>query len=404
MRKAEYFYRSKVNKISSSLFLIFLCFPYMFTFSKNIDVSPFAFVMGSMLYVMHLSKNNFRVPYYIIGFHLCALIACFFALLAPSFLSLRLLIGYVSIPMAIYLGHVFSKNYSTKTKKYFRFAIIVYLFYAFLQQIGFNPLEATIGRTTYGGSRGLSSLTPEPGYLASALICLTLIFSSEKKWQKLLIFILFTTILVARSTTFLIPVLIAGVCVVIKRFAIFAKNWKTSKSGLFSVAIATLILTAIYYLSIIFGGRLIELVIKIIDNPLALIKIDLSVQERLAHLIVPIDLSIRNYLVPFGFGNFYAEWQSYESHIFINIQKKEKIMSILGQGIFELGWIFFIAMFQVFRKIFSFADERLFTAVLLFMLFANALSMSLMLPWFLIGFLTYQYTNVHSNNLVTRQL
>jgi hypothetical protein len=326
------------------------------------------------------------------------------ALLSPTFLSLRLLIGYISIPMAIYLGQVFSRNYSTKTKKYFKFAIIIYLFYAFLQQIGFNPLEVTIGRTTYGGSRGLSSLTPEPGYLASALICLTLIFSLEKKWEKLLIFLLFTTILVARSTTFLIPVLIAAVCVVIKRSTIFAKNWKASKSGLFNLIIIILMLTIMYYSAIIFGGRLIELSIKLIENPLTLIKIDLSVQERLAHLIVPLDLSIRNYLVPFGFGNFTAEWQNYESHIFINVEKKEKIMSILGQGIFELGWIFFIAMFQVFRKIFSFADERLFTAVLLFMLFANALSMSLMLPWFLIGFLTYQYTNVQSNNLATRQL
>jgi hypothetical protein len=404
MRNTTYFYRSKVNKISSSLFLIFLCFPYMFTFSKNIDVAPFAFIIGTMFYVVDLSKNNFRIPNYMVGFHLCAVIAFFMALLSPTFLSLRLLVGYMSIPMALYLGHVFSKKYSTKTKKYFKFAIIVYLIYAFLQQLGFNPLEATIGRTTYGGSRGLSSLTPEPGYLASTLICLTLIYSMEKKLGEIFIFLLVTTALVAKSATFVIPVLIAAVCVALRRSTVLASNLKTSKSGLFSAVTVTLILIIMYYLAINFGGRLIGLSIKLIENPLVLVKNDLSVQERLAHLIVPLNLGIRNYLVPFGFGNFYAEWQNYESYIFINIEKKAKIMSILGQGIFELGWVFFIAMFQVFRKIFGFADGRLFTAVLLLMLFTNALSMSLMLPWFLIGFLTYQYSNIQPADLAPHKL
>lgn len=80
------------------------------------------------------------------------------------------------------------------------------------------------------------------------------------------------------------------------------------------------------------------------------------------------------------------------SILFINFILRAGVLRVLNMlSICEMGVFFAIAMVQVFRKIVGLTDERLFTSVLLFFLFTNALSMNLMLPWFVIGFLSHRY-------------
>jgi hypothetical protein len=231
-------------------------------------------------------------------------------------------------------------------------------------------------------ARGVPGLTPEPTFFGIFLYFISFIyltfydFKPPNKIKYLLIINLLTIILLTRSTMILL-FLILTIPFLLHRMKFSFIIWGSAFAILSMVA-------AIFFFP---ETRFLKLANLIIENPaiLELVILDESINDRISHVLFPLQGAFLNDFMPVGFHKWpetFAYLTDYWDGIFW-YGTGGSIMSFFGLYVYEFGFIGLIIMGFIFIKIQDGSIARLLETSLLFILLNTSIPPSFPLLAFL---------------------
>ncbi len=171
----------KIFKFINIVFLL-IFLPYITFFKFSSDIQPWAILFGSILSLFIFINDKFILPNKYLKLILLILLSAIlsFSLLSifglSDFISgIKSIIGYASIFIFSYIGF---KTFQYINIRYFFVIIFTWLTALFIQFVfGLHIFSDFLFRVSSSGSRGFTSLAPEPAMYA--FVCITLIIMNE---------------------------------------------------------------------------------------------------------------------------------------------------------------------------------------------------------------------------------
>ncbi|MEG2347702.1 MAG: hypothetical protein RSA05_06460 [Cetobacterium sp.] len=332
--------------IFEKVFVILICFPYLklFGIGMRTDIQIYGFLMGVIVLIINFKKLKFgnNCKNDCIHLFICVLIL----FVVNKKMDLRGIFCYVSLIIIFLVGNGLTLT-KQKILKLLKINYFIWSFVGCIQYFDNSLLLFWRDKFIIKGGRGSISLATEPAYFSIQLILLTLIILKlERKSKKYSLITLFISLIISKSA---VGLLYSFILVLI----IYKNKIKRNK-----IKYSLLLILFLGGLSIFIyfnqDSRIVKLMSKVIDNPIALIRNDGSLGIRIAHFYLGILGSIENYLLPNGtinFGEYYFYkvkeyfyifyWSKYIKKSIIN-----KNVSMLSGFIYELG-VFSILIFRV---------------------------------------------------------
>ncbi len=387
----------KYKIIIANIVLILAIFPYISILNLPFEIQPWALVLASIFSLNIIYEDKFKFPTalkIIMFFDFYVFLSFFYLVLkgdADFILGIRSLSGYLSIfvfSLVSYKSFIYIKS------KYYIGSIGVWLAVAFSQIIfGAAWVAPLLTRFSSGGSRGLTSIAPEPSFYAAICISLLILnefFYLDKKYKTNLyvgvfLILLLQIILSYSGVGMMLLILFASS----KLFElIFIKEDKKRKllalGAIFLIAISVLL----FFNNKLLGDKRAGSVLKqSITDPIALVKTDYSVSNRLMNPVIGIYGGIiETKGLGFGVGSKEKgpapEWLSKLKGI--QMRFGGKIEGGLVSAIYDLGFIGVIFIFTVFWIVgMSILRNKKMRPALI------ASAMSLFIPMFIWGSLSF---------------
>ncbi|MDB3996993.1 hypothetical protein N9458_03095 [Gammaproteobacteria bacterium] len=337
------------------LFVIAACFPWVSFGTNEMDMQPWAFIIGA-LYLLYIKRIDIS-PNYIEAFSIM-LVGLFITILVSNsygFLAFRAIYNFISIFLfySIFLG-LFRKYDLVKV-----FITVSYVWFvgAFIELIDPSIMEI-FGKIRTSDDRGVTSFAPEPSFYGANIIFLSILIIvlsdfNFKKNKNLLIINMVSLVALAKSPIGISYLLV--ICFVIVLFHLL--RLRPTKTGikLFFIFLLLTFSTIFLYFTLDIDNRIFYLLGKVLTGaPLELFRLDASINERLAHIVFSIYGSFSNFLLPNGIDTFSEtrillepEFNDY----FWYSMNTDKIMSWYGDWLFTLGIFGFLSLFLLLRPI-----------------------------------------------------
>jgi hypothetical protein len=330
-------------------FVVICLFPWLSFGLLDLDTQPW-FIMAAIV-VCALSINLRADRVVILGALSLSMIAIAGGLghmVAADFLFIRGVLSYTAFGLVLLAYYFYRRKYGFPIRIFVTANIIWLLAGAFQLFAGFEALESLVTVRT-SSRRGVTGLAPEPSFYGTMLLFLSWIFFVERGYRLtaglwLLVLVNFVYILlVAKSAIALVSVMGLLALYIIVGVA-------SLRRFLYVVALAALVVVATLVLNEYFPDwRIMQIVMSLARDPLLAVRVDASMNERLAHLTFSVYGAIMNGGLPGGFNSFAQtsiEARAYFGDLFWYGGAEDKIMSGIGAVIFELGW-FAIVFFLV---------------------------------------------------------
>ena len=358
--------RLTLQKNLGILFCILALVPWVNFSTNDFDLQPWPF-LAAVIFILSLKKikipENTLLIFLLIFFGL--LVTLIFTNLFPTFLILRAIVSYFSLPLFYLAFYNFLCLFKFPLKT-FVIVNIAWLIFGILDH--FYPEASSFLRSNrMASSRADSSfsLAPEPFYFAiyllfsSWFISLSKNFKVNLKLKFLIIFNVLSIIFLVKSlalTMYLILlIIIFFIYFFLKIF--FLKVSKLFLLNFYFFIILILVFSFLFFTFLSDGYR-ISKIIQILENfNLNFILIDESINVRVEAFVLPIFISLNEFFTPLGIDtyNIYRdEYINFFQNFFSNPVSHNKIMSWLGAIIFELGifgiFIIFLFIKAAYRK------------------------------------------------------
>lgn len=348
------------------------------------DSQPFSTLFAfSFLFLLLIAGKFFR-PQKELIYSLCFVVAgCFIAILPGNnlnLMSLRAIAGYCSI-FLYYLAYEHYLRHFGFPLKIFQFFVLTWILIGLLQLIEPSIVSNFVAQRTSLG-RGVTSLSPEPTHFGIFLFFsswLILIFKNYKADKvNLLIFLsaLLSILFLAKSSMTLLFVLIAiffysAYLFIRKRFI-----------QLFLMNYIFILLCILLFVYISPDNRILDMILKILNNGFYFFLSDESAYSRLSDIIFPFIGLLENHLLPGGFTSFGKQFYMFHDLIFWpTYQDGKKIMSWTMSMWYELGFFGVIAWFYLLKLSLIKASTRTILEIFfLFLLLFTAIPALFPLP------------------------
>ena len=387
------FFNLNVKDIFASLFIIFSLIPWV-NFglnSRDSQVWPLLFGMAFLFFCFHK-----KIPLVFLFPLLIPILAIFSWFFLSDltldgirgFVALRGILSYTGFSIC-FVAFLYYLRENVFPVKIFIIINLLYVFVGIAQTLIDPAIVSSIVASrdqTFSSApflaRGVPGLTPEPTLFGIFLYFISFIyltfydFKPPNKIKYLLIINLLTIILLTRSTMILL-FLILTIPFLLHRMKFSFIIWGSAFAILSMVA-------AIFFFP---ETRFLKLANLIIENPaiLELVILDESINDRISHVLFPLQGAFLNDFMPVGFHKWpetFAYLTDYWDGIFW-YGTGGSIMSFFGLYVYEFGFIGLIIMGFIFIKIQDGSIARLLETSLLFILLNTSIPPSFPLLAFL---------------------
>lgn len=326
----------------SWLFLTAAFFPWVSFNTNSLDMQPWPIIFALWLIAMDAKVALSRTLIYAI---IPLIVGFFVATLASNgvnFLAARAFYQFFSI-------FIFFAATNSIIKRRYEIRPLVKVFNVIWILAGFVELRfpmalAIFGKIRTSTGRGVTSFAPEPSFFVAYLIfssALLLVLDGysfkKSKWVHLIN--VMAVIVLAKSAIGMAYLMVLVSCY----FGYLLMRRRPKKLGLYFLfsAISLAMLAPIFLKLTEANTRALQLILKLASKgPLILVKIDASINERVAHIILSIHAAIQNFFIPLGFDTFSEirlEIQNFYNGFFWQATGTDKIMSWFGEWIYTLG-------------------------------------------------------------------
>jgi len=336
------------------LFLVAAFFPWVSFNTNSLDMQPWPLIFALCLIVMDGKMILSRTLIYatillIIGFFMAI-----FASNSVNFLALRAFYQFFSV-------FIFFAATNSIIRRRYEIRPLVKVFnviwiLAGLVELRFPMVLAIFGKVRTSTGRGVTSFAPEPSFFVAYLIFSSaLLFVldgySVKKSKWVHLFNVMAVILLAKSAIGMAYLMVLVLCY----FGYLLLRRRPKKLGLYLLvsAVSMTVLVPVLLKLTETNTRALDLILKLATKgPLLLVKIDASINERAAHVILSIHAALQNFFIPLGFDTFSEirlEVQRFYNGFFWQATGTDKIMSWFGEWIYTLGifGVFGLVLFYV---------------------------------------------------------
>jgi hypothetical protein len=315
-----------------SVFIFFVLFPYVSFFKTGTDLQPWGMLIALML------MTTFKVKFSKIDF-LLGVIAVFscvlFFLSDMDFIAMRSVSGYVGLFLISYTTFRVLKSQILDIEKIIKISAVTWLAVGLIQ-ILFDKsfLSFLLPDFRTSNDRGVVGLAPEPSFFGVILIFFILYISHTKisNQNRYLALCIAGVVFLSQSSMAILILIIFFLLL-----SLIYINFFYVVCILLTISFLPVLASTIESES-----RVIYLLSTIASDPLLLLSLDASVNDRLFHILFSLKGAFENFLVPNGF----SRWISYaenQVNIYSNIVIVEsfslwgRIMSGYGAVFFELG-------------------------------------------------------------------
>ena len=346
----------------ADIFLLFSLFPYVSFNLLTFDTQPFAILVGLMgLFFSKVSlqlNKVFKISFVLV---LIALFISSFSVIGGDYYVIRGIYNYLSIFFNLFIFSYLFRN-NLINNKLIIFANYVYIFFAFVQiyfpQI-INFMVPSRGDDFFGG-RGLTSLTPEPSHLGINLILISmlLLICSGYNFKKNLFIHLINFLaifLIVRNASLILIIVFSLILIGLLNINKFLNINYFRNLLIVSLTLLGGIIYSVLYRTRIF--RILESINieNFKDTLIILINADLSISERLQHLLIPFLALYKDFGMPHAFDSLSSSARNLSDQlsIFLNLTTSTKFMSFMGDYVFSLGIFGIVAFLLIFIPLFK---------------------------------------------------
>lgn len=352
-------------------------------------MQPYSLILAVILFIS-FKKNLLPSQLYIAIIFLLSVLV--FLVSGFSFTSFRSLFNYTALFFISYSSFKTLKTGRFGFQIFLKTAIVIWFLVSLIQAIynkHFLTFLVNSSRTTI--DRGVTGLAPEPTF-NGIIFLFFLLFLFHENFPKGKIFKLiciFSIVFLAKSAMALMLLLILYFYYILTHF----------KFKYLFFAVIGFLGFSFYSTQISSSSRIFSITMNLLQDPLSLLRLDASVNDRVFHVFFSIKGLFDNNLLPNGFlrWNDYAASQIYFYRDWVIIEwfsMGGRIMSGYGSAFFELG---------IFALLVPIASARLLYGIyrndlrkfFLFFFFINtimfaAIPLGFSLFAFYIGFLSFK--------------
>jgi hypothetical protein len=343
-------FRPSPRSILQILFVLAVLFPYVQIFPSGTDIQPTA--LCAALVVLMFNPAWITAPRYLWLLGILFFVAvCVFLVGDFEFAAVRSVGNYASLFFIALASYSCAHTVQPIMQRLLAVACWVYFVVAVIQSV-YSPdfLAALLPDLRRSASRGVVSLTPEPGYYATICFLMLLalfLYNRERSLGGLLCVAQIT--LLARSTLFTGILLVALLC-----YAVVHLSPKKLVTVFALLLAGWIFATQTNYFD---NTRIGDLTKLALSNPAALTKLDLSISDRVAHLVFSFKGAYENWLMPNGFtswGSYYHS-QTLQNRDYFLLYFPDpfpvRIQSGIGAPLYELGVFGVIPIVVLFAAI-----------------------------------------------------
>lgn len=361
----------------------FFCFfPYIKILPMNTDTQPYAAIVCFFVFII---KFNNKMNKSIVWLLILLILSLTIGILSLASSFFRDIFGFFSVFIICYSALFFLETRGFNEKLFYFFSLI-WIIVGIVQLIlDRSFLSFLLPSMRTSDTRGVTSLAVEPSYFGIILLFFILInflIDGKKIWYFIYSFCI---ILLSQSTMIILYLSLFFILYFFERQKILF--------FFFSIILLALLLL-ISNLSI--NSRLIELLQQLIKiGPLALVKLDTSINDRIGHIFYSFKGFVNNYFLPNGFDHWgtYLAKELPKQNFFYGLSTG-RIMSTYGSCLFNLGFIGLILPIVYIKNILQIRqkDIKFVLFVFLNIFFLTAIPVAFPLIGFLLALI------IHKNN------
>lgn len=375
------------------IFIFFCFFPYLSFLGLNTTTQPNALIFS--IFPVFFIKSNV-LPKEIFIFGIVFSFATFVLLLSDlNFFSFRDWANYLSLFFITLGTYKFLRYVNGVPYRFFYSVVCIWLFTGIVQTLLYPRFLSFLVHQMRGVAtgRGVTGVSTEPTYygLMMGLFFVIYLINSWHKRSKFLGFlILFQIFFISKSSTTI--VVIAAALSFFALILLMRINLKVILT-VFALFVMTSIFTFLT-IDLYKESRMYKISQIVVDRPERILAVDLSVSERVNHVIFPIVGLVEGWGLPRGFGKFHGyllskiENKKYKILFAHPLSRgSNRILSGHGKGYFELGGVgllISIGIFSAFKFRLS-SPQFLFGFILYFLLLFMALPFMTATVPFVIG-------------------
>ena len=397
--------KGSIQHVLESLFVFFCFFPYIRIIPLPTDAQPNALALLSLIWVIfYVEKGIKQSVFWLLATLILSFSFSMTFFFDGGFSVLRSLVNYLSL-FILSIGTLFLFQSGFRPSyRFYTIAMWVYIIVSSIQTFFYRYFLnfLTLPMRT-SATRGVTGITPEPGYNATVAVFFLIIYLLlyyPYKSKRNFFLIAFWILFLARSASVSLMVLIA-----LSIYFLIRRPWQTLLIGI--IGFLGLYFTVIFFLEdsvIVKQNRLLFLLSLALEKPTLFFVLDTSVNERLSHVVVSFYLSITEMFIPHG-----PDMDHFNQQILVLQEKTfpwllvgyegatgfgfRRILSTWGMLLYECGFFGLFFMLYLFGKSLKYFHQSLkLLAILLFffiLIYGNSFVTSTV-P-FIIGILFYQF-------------
>lgn len=363
---------NKLSVILIFLFLLSVIFPYVTLIRLGSDIQPYSLLLGASVLLVLGVYRSLESYVSVILLFITVLIFCFSPVIFSSVRGMASILLFCVVYMA--LTSVVQTVHVDKIKYILWLGLIVYLLAALVQKmLGPNSLIFLSPRYfSYGGflGRGVDSLTAEPTFYGFTVLLLSMTylnFSRRWSWDSVAFWgvSFFQTIFLAKSSSATLTFFVVSFCY----FFLFSRlsYWLVPIIGCISLVLYFLVLNIVDV-----DSRLYSVLISV-NDPMSFFRDDLSANDRFYNVYYSYKGAFDNVFLPHGFSNWYSylmEASKYNADVTNVTGEDERILSLFGGLLYELGFLSLLFFYLYFRSTRGIGVRNDFGAVVLIAFFS----------------------------------
>ena len=331
-----------MSRIMHILLYLFSLFPFVKFFFVDFgsDQQPYALIISILIVLLYILRGG-KWPRATVVIVLVCMVATFWgAIDGINTVYARSMANYLSLFFITFAVYVDLLTYKRIDERFIKLVILTWTSVGVIQRFvnrGFLTALLSASRTSL--DRGVVSLAVEP--TTYGLFCLLMIvicweyFESGRVLYTLLC--VFQLIFLAQSS---MALLLLGILLFYVGIVYFLFSYRLSvKLKVLAVVVVGFFAAYFFVDEFLAGARIQRLMTMLIKNPLSIVMLDASVNDRVSHVYFSIRGALDNYLIPNGFNAWrqYVTTKSASQTTFFWVSKGDRIMSGYGAVLFELG-------------------------------------------------------------------
>lgn len=364
-----------------ALFVVTAFFPWVSFNTNSLDMQPWPLFFALAILAIDRKMILSRTLLYSAGFVTIGFLGSLVRSHSVNFLAVRAFYEFFSFYIFFAATNsIIRRRYDIRP--FVKVLNFIWLIGAMVE-IRFPTILSIFGKVRTSSGRGVTSFAPEPSFFVAFLIfsSVLMLILDDYSFKRSRLFHLFNIIailLLAKSAigmAYLSVIILCYLGYLLIRF-------RPVKHGVYIVISFVLLISVVPALLdlIVPNTRALNLLV-ILENigPLELIKLDASINERVAHVVLPIHAAIQNYLLPMGFDTFSEirlQIQTFYNGLFWQATGTDKIMSWFGEWIYTLGAFGAISLSLLYLNLSKMPKEGKWTLAAVSVILLSAIPVS----------------------------